>query len=158
MQMNVEIRNTKYLYRAVENLNSQVEKLIACVFLIAFEFRSAEKIQFNLISENGSIHFEYKPKMITYYIRNSFSYNSSCNMSVSIIQSIGFAYTSRVTGKDSFDCFSEYLKMSDQRDATLEFHHKSIIKVEKLPPSRNKGKSTFLESVRIDVHDITYND
>lgn len=57
-----------------------------------------------------------------------FSYDSPCQMSVSIIQSIGTAYTSRVTGKSSIDCYKAYLEYSDQRGAKFHLENNTVVK------------------------------
>lgn len=155
MIMNVDIKNNKYLYRTIQNIENKIETLLACVFLISSELKSAEKIQFSLVSKTGSIHFEYKNETISYYTRKEFIYESSHAMSVSIIYAIGNAYTSRVSGENAVDCFVQYLLLSDQREAFFEFSEDSVVKIEKLPPTKHIERSVYLESVEIDTVNVT---
>lgn len=44
MKMTVEITNKKILFRTITGISNKTEILIACAFLIAFEFRCSQKI------------------------------------------------------------------------------------------------------------------
>lgn len=154
MKLSSKIINKNQLCKIVSEYSGSYSNLIACALLIAHEFSSATKVQFNIMSPKGSLHIEYRDRAITYYKRYNFEEESDCTLSVSIVQSIGYSYSSLVNGESAVDCFREYLKLSDQRKGKFLLDKKQVKKIEYLPSTKFVERNVRLEELEFQVVEI----
>ncbi|MGB7594642.1 MAG: hypothetical protein WBL80_03650 [Erysipelotrichaceae bacterium] len=124
---------------------------LCCSVLIGYEYKWLSKIQFNIYSPKGSIHLEYKDRTVSIYDRGLFDEHSTLTMSVAIIPSFGIGHISTVSGLSLLGCFNEYLRISDQRSATIEKKSLQLVRKEILPYSSFSSASEFDETVFISV-------
>lgn len=128
--------------------------LVTMSLLVSYENTSASKIQYNLTTASGSMHIEYRNQAISYYTRGQFNLEFTCTLSASIIPKTGSAYTSIIVSKSAAECFSDYLRLSEQRGARFEIGTTHITKIEKLPPTQHACKSIYLSHKEICVYQV----
>jgi len=146
-----EILENNILTRTIHRTKIEHFEVIACAVLIGYEYKWLSKIQFNLHSISGSLHIEYREKVISLYCSGDYDENELTIMTVSLIPLFGNSHTSTIKGYSVISCFNEYLRLSDQRSSSIGWKDNDLVRQEQLPPTEFLTLNGFLDSAEIKI-------
>ena len=145
------INTESYLIRSIETISSQLDVVFGYILFICMEYKWIQKVQFNFVSQLGSLHVQYSNQTITYYSRGP--WEGSCLLTVSLIFPVGLPHSSTVEGENALEAINNFLILSEQRSVKIKLEQSKLIRVELLPSSINHSLDTSLPEIEFVVQE-----